>query len=163
MVSNPDQVEVEAPSEADQNDVDSTMEDVGIIVDTPRTSLATVDSRGALEESTRASTPTEICAKDVPADLDSLKPPENDGDADDVPMKDCGLRKGSPARAADEYGNLKIVSWPLNSVIDPGSSPWEAGKSKEEFVEFVDYGSDRRKLEELLQTDDPDAPNLYKP
>lgn len=159
MVSNPDQVEVEAPSEADQNDVDSTMEDVGIIVDTPRTSPATVNSRGALEESTRASTPTEICAKDVPADLDSLKPPENDGDAEDVTMKDFGLRKGSP----DECGNLKIVSWPLNPVIDPGSSPWEAGKSKEEFVEFVDYGSDRRKLEELLQTDDPDAPNLYKP
>ena len=158
MVSKPDQVEVEAPSEADQNDVDSAMEDVGIIVDTPRTSLATVDSRGALEESTRASTPTEIYAKDVPADIHSLKPPENDGDADDVTMKDCGLRKGSPARAADEYG--KIVSWPLNPVIDPGSSPWEVGKSKEE---FVDYGSDHRKLEELLQTDDPDAPNLYKP
>lgn len=151
MVSKPDQVEVEAPSEADQNDVDSTMEDVGIIVDTPRTSLATVDSRGALEESTRASTPTEICAKDVPAHIHSLKPPENDGDADDVTMKDC---------TADEYGNLKIVSWPLNPVIDPGSSPWEAGKSKEE---FVDYGSDHRKLEELLQTDDPDALNLYKP
>ena len=160
MVSQPDPVEVEAPSEADQNDVDSTMEDVGIIVDTPRTSVATVDSRDALEESTRASTPTEICAKDVPADIHPFKPLDNEGDADDVTMKDCGLRKGAPARAADEYGNLKIVSWPLNPVIDPGSSPWEAGKSKEE---FVDYGSDHRKLEELLQTDDPDAPNLYKP
>ena len=158
-MSQPDQVEVEAPSEADQNDVDSTMEDVGIIFDTPRTSLATVDSRGALEESTRASTPTEIYAKDVPADIHSPKPPANDGDADDVTMKDCGLGKGTPARAADEYSNLKIVSWPLNPVIDPGSSPWEAGKSKEEFVH---YGSDHQKLEELLQTDDPDAP-VYKP
>lgn len=160
MVSQSDQIEVEPRKIADPNDVDSTMEDVGFIVDTPRTSLATVDSRDALEESTRASTPTEISAKDVPTDIHSFKPPENDGNADDVTMKDCGPRRDSPAPAVDEYGNLKIVSWPLRPFIDPGSSPWEARKSKED---FVDYASDPQKLEELFQKDDPDSPNLYKP
>lgn len=52
------------------------------------------------------------------------------------------------------------MSWPSSTVIDPGSSPWKAGETKEE---PMDYVSDPKKLEELLRVNDPESPDLYKP
>ena len=151
-----DQLEVEARVKADPNDEDSIMEDVGIIVDTPRTSIAMSDSQDASEESTRASTPTESRAQGAPADTYPLKPSDNDDIADDVTTRDLGHNMKSPTRVGDS----KAFPWPSSAVIDPGSS---TGKSEKVEEEFVDYDTDAQKLEELLQIGDPDPHNLYKP
>lgn len=140
------------------------MEDADV-ADTPRTmSLAPSDSQGASEESTRASTPTENRAEDAAADVNFLDPFGKDGVADDVAddvtMKDVGVEKKSPADTANELGNLKVVSWPSSTVIDPGSSP---GKPRRTEHETVDYASDPQKLEELLRVNDGNSPNVYKP
>lgn len=156
----PDQSEVEARIEADPNDEDSAMEDVGNPVNTPRTSIAMSDSQDASEESTRASTPTENRAEDAPADIYTPKSLDYDDDDDDVTMRDPGPKIRSTTTAAKEVGTKKVVSWPSNAVIDPGSSPGQLGKIKEE---FVDYDPDPHELEELFQTGDPDRPSLYKP
>lgn len=156
-MSRPDQIEVESDIEADSNEEDSTMEDVEISTNTPgTTSLAPSDSQGASEESTRASTPTENRAEDVPADIDSLKPFEQEDVADDVTMKDVGPRQTGPAGAADEFSSPKAV-WPSSTVIDPGSSPWKLEKTKEK---PFDYASDSQKLEELLQDNETDSPGF---
>lgn len=136
------------------------MEDVGIPVDTPRTSIAKSDLQDASENSTRACTPTENRAEDAPADIYAPQLFVNDDVADDVTMRDLGYKIRSPTTAANELGASKVVSWPSSAVIDPGSSPGRLGKIKEEFVE---YGADPHELEELFQTGDPDRPNLYKP
>ena len=157
-VSRPDQSEVESQVEADSKDEDSTMEDPEISTYTG--SLAPSDSHDASEESTRASTPTESRADNTPAEVDSLKPFEQEDVADDVTMKDVGPRQSEPAGAADEVRNPKVMSWPSSTVIDPGSSPWKAEKTKEE---IVDYGSDPQKLEELLRIHETDSPEIHKP
>lgn len=160
-MSQPDQTEVGSRTEANSNDEDSTMEDVGMVADTPRTmSFAPSESQDASEESTRASTPTENRADDVPADIDSFKPFEHDNVADDITMKDVGPEENIPGGAGGNLDNPKVVSWPSSTVIDPGSSPWKARKTKEG---PVDYASDPQKLEELLRLSDPDLPDLYKP
>ena len=157
-MSRPDQIEVESQIEAESNEEDSTMEDVENGTNTPRTiSVAPSDSQGASEESTRASTPTENCAEDVPADIDSLKPFEQEDVADDVTMKDAGPRQNGPAGAADE---LRVVSWPSSTVIDPGSSPWMVEQTREK---PFDYVSDPQKVEELLRDNETDSPDFYKP
>ncbi len=153
-----DQSEAESRTEVDSNDEDSTMEDV---VTTPRTTRsAPSDSQDASEPSTRASTPTENRAESVPNDCDSLKPFEQDERADDVTMKDVCLREDGPAGTAEDFSNPKVVSWHSSTVIDPDSSPWKAGKTKEE---PVDYVSNPRKPEGLLRFHDPEAPDLHSP
>ena len=155
-----DQIEINAQTRADFSDEDSAMEDVGTIADTPRTmSFAPSDSQDASEESTRASTPTENRTEDAPAVPDSLKPFEQDDVADDITMKDAGPEKNSPAGAADGFDNTKVLSWPSSTIIDPDSSPWKVGKTKDEPVV---YASDPQKFEELLRLNDPDCPDLYK-
>lgn len=146
--------------EADPNDEDSNMEDVAILVDTPRTSIAMSDSQDASEESTRPFTPTENRAEDPPSYIYTPKPLDCDDVADDVTMRDLRPKIRSTATAANKLGTTKVVSWPPNAVIDPGSSPGQLGKIKEE---FVDFDADPHELEELFQTGDPDRPNLYKP
>ena len=137
------------------------MEDVGGVAGTPRTvSLARSDSQDALEASTRASTLTENRAEHLPTDIDFLKPSKQDDTADDVTMKDVSPDKDSPAGAADEFANQKVVPWPSTTVIDPGSLLWKAGKTK---GDPVDDGSDTQNTEELLRLNHPDSPDLYKP
>lgn len=133
-VPQPGQIAVEPQTEADSKDEDSTMEDVVTIPETP---LAPSDSRDPSEDSTRASTPTDNRAGDLPSQIDSSKPFEQDDVTDDVTMKDVHLEKDSPAAGTDELANLKVVSWPSSTVIDPGSSPWGAGKAKEETVDYA--------------------------
>lgn len=160
-VSRPDQNEVESQVEADSNDEDSTMEDAENGTNTPQTmSVAPFDSRNASEESTRASTPIENCDEDVPADIDSLKPFEQEDVADDVTMKDVGPGQNGPAGAADEFSKPTVVSWPSSTVIDPGSSPWKVEKTKEKPFDSV---SDPQKLEGLLRDNETDSPDFYKP
>lgn len=155
-----DHVEVESQTGADSNDEDSTTEEMEIIADTPRTmSFAPSYSQGASDESTRASTPTENCAEDVPADMKNQKPLKQEDIADDVTMKDVSGDRKPPAGAADELGNLKVVSWPSGTVIDPGSSPWKEGKTKEATVDIV---SDPQKLGNLLRLNDPNSPEFYE-
>lgn len=154
----PDQSEVESQAEADSKYEDSAMEDAEISIYTG--SLAPSDSQDASEESTRASTPTENRVDSAPAEIDSLKTFEPGDVADDVTMKDVGPRQNEPAGATDEFRNPKVVSWPSSTVIDPGSSPWKAEKTKEE---IVDYGSDSQKLEELLRVHETDSPKIHKP
>ena len=125
------------------------MEDVVINIETPQTSLAATDSQCHSEESTRASTPTENGAEDIPANSFALKPPENDDAADDVTMKDLGLKTSSPTNAPGNFAS-NVATWPSSAVIDPGSSPGEAGKLRKE---SVDYGADPPDVEELSQTD----------
>ena len=158
-----DQIESEYQTEGDFNEDDSNMEDAGVadVAETPQTmSLAPSDSQDASGESTRASTPTENRAEDAAADIRILNPFEKDETPDDVTMKDIGNEKKSPAGAADDFGNLRVLSWPSSTVIDPGSSPWKAGTPKSE---PMDYASDPQKAEDLLRANDPDSPLFYKP
>ena len=146
-----DQIDVESRLEADLNDEDSIMEDAPINADTSRTSLAASDSQCHSEESTRASTPTENRAENVPVDNFARRLLEHENVADDVTMKDIGQRVRSPTSAPDDFGTSKVVSWPPNAVIDPGSSPGKAGQSK---CEPVDYAAGPQSFEELAQTDE---------
>ena len=153
-----DQSEVESRAEVDSNDEDSAMEDV---VTTPRTiSLTPSDTQDPSEPSTRASTPTENRAEYVPNDNDSFKPWEQDERAEDVTMKDFGPRKVGSSGTAEDFGNPKVVSWPSSTVIDPGSSPWKAGKTEEEPVGYV---SNPQKLEGPLRVYDLEAPDSHSP
>lgn len=140
------------------------MEDVGIITGTPgTTSVARSDSQVVSEESTRASTPTEIRIEDVPADIGSLKPFEQEDVADDVTMRDIKPEKKSSAGTTDDFRNPNVVSWPSSTVINSGALralPWKARKTEQE---PVDYASDPQKLEELFRLNDSDSPDLYKP
>lgn len=152
-MSRPDQIEVASQAEADSKDQDSTMDDVEISTYTPS------DSQDPSEESTLASTLAENRAENAPAEIDSLKPFEQEDVADDVTMKDVGPRQNEPAGAGDRFSDPKVVSWPSSTVIDPGSSPWKAEKTNEE---IVDYGSDPQKLEELLRIHETDSPENSK-
>lgn len=140
--------------EADPNDEDSFMEDAKINADTPQTSLAASDSQFPSEESTRASTPTDSRAEDVPINNLAFKPLEHgdvaDDVADDVTMKDVDQKARSPKKAPDGLGTSQVVSWPSNVVIDPGSSPGKAGQSK---LEPVDYDDGPQSLENLYSPD----------
>ena len=137
------------------------MEDGGIITDASRDiSVAHSDSRNASEESTRASTPTEIRIEDAPADIGSLKPLEQEDVSDDVTMRDTKPEKKLMAGTTDELRNPEVVSWPSSTVIDPGTWPWKARKTGQE---PVDYASDPQKLEELFRLNESDSPDLYKP
>ena len=129
------------------------MEDVETTVGTGTTSRAASYSQAVSEESTRASTPTEVRAGDISAD--SLTRPllQNDDDADDVTMKDTNQTKSSPTGVRDDLSNSKVVSWPSATVIDPGSSPWMEKKPQEEFVDY----------ENPPAFYDPDEIRLYKP
>lgn len=75
-------------------------------------------------------------------------------------MKDIGSRRNEPACAVNEFRNPKVVSWPSKTVIDPGSSPWKAGKTNKE---VLDYASDPEKPEELLRLNNPDSADFSKP
>ena len=147
--SRPDQIKVDPQVEADSVDEDSIMEDVENVVDTPQTNAS--ESQLASEESTRASTPSE---EDVPPEIYTVEPSGRSDIADDVTMKDLGVKKSPPAGTTDEVGSLKVVSWPLETVIDPGSSPWKTEKPKEE---ILDFDSDPQKFEEFYGND-PDSP-----
>ena len=160
-VFRPDQIEVKPQIEADSNEEDSSMEGIEISTNTPGTvSVAPSESQEASEESTRASTPTENRAEDVPADIDSLKPFEQEDVADDVTMKDVGPRQNGPAGAADEFSDPRVVSRPSGTVIYPGSSPWRVDQSKEK---PFDYVPGPQKLEELPSNNETDSPDLYQP
>lgn len=160
-MSQPDQIGVEPQTEAESNYQDSTMEDVGTIAETPRTmSLAPSDSQEPSEESTRASTPTDNRAEDVSAQMNSSKHVEQEHVADDITMRDVYPEMNSAAGTADEHPNPKVVSWPSSTVIDPGSSPWRVGTTKEE---PADPASDPQKLEELFRISDSESHDLVKP
>ena len=146
--------------EADPNDQDSFMEDATINADTPQTSLAASDSQCPSEESTRAPTPTDSRAEDVPINNLAFTILEHDDVADDVTMKDVDQKVRSPTKAPDDFGTSQVVSWPPNAVIDPGSSPGKEGRSK---WEPVDYDAEPQHFEELDQTDDLYPPNVYRP
>lgn len=154
-VSQPDQIKADPQIEADSNDEDSIMDDVENVVDTPQTNAS--ESQLASEESTRASTPSEGHAEEVPPEIYTVEPSARSDIADDVTMKDLGVQKSPSAGTVDEVGNLKAFPWPSGNAIDP---PWKAGKNNEE---FVDYASDPKKLEELLHSNDLHSPDLYKP
>ena len=154
-MSRPDQMGVESRMKADSHDEDSIMEDVTISADTPQTSLAASDSQCPSEESTRASTPTDSRAEDVPINNLVFKPLEHDDVADDVTMKDVDQKVRSPTKAPDDFGTSQVVSWPSNAVIDPGSSP---GKARQSEWESVDYDAGPQDFEEHLF-----SPNLYRP
>ena len=148
MVIQPDQTEVEDQTEASINDEDSIMEDVANSVVTRTTSIAPSYSQAASDESTRASTPTEIRAGDTTDDHLAHSLFQNDNDADDVTMKDPNQKQDLQAGVRDKFDNSKVESWP--------SSPWKAQKPQEE---SMDYDNP----EDLFNTNDPDAPRLYKP
>ena len=159
-MSRPDQIGVESRMKADPNEEDSIMEEVTINADTPQTSLAASDSQCPSKESTRASTPTDNRAEDVPINNLVFKPLEHDDVADDVTMRDVDQKMRSPTKAPDDFGTSQPVSWPPNAVIDPGSSP---GKARQSEWEPVDYDGGPQNLEELVKTDDLFSPDLYRP
>ena len=148
MVTQPNQIEAEDRIEAGSNDEDSIMEDAENPVDTRTTSIAASYSQAASEESTRASTPTEVRAGDTTADHLAHSLFQNDNDADDVTMKDPNQKQDLRAVDRDKFGNSKVESLP--------SSPWKAQKPEEESMNYDNP-------EELFNTDDPDAHRLYKP
>lgn len=138
------------------------MEDLETARDTPGTiSFAASGSQDASGKSTRASTPTENRAKGVLTDAMSLEEPSEQDGVTDVTMGDVVPETKLPAGAANDFGNSKVLTWPSGTAIDSGPSPpWKAGRTKDE--PFSDI-SDPRKLEELLQFDEPDSPSLYRP
>ena len=147
-MSRPDQSNVESRLEAEPNDEDSVMEDATINdnPDTPQTI------------STRASTPTDSRAENVPNNDLAFKPSENDDDADDVTMKNLDQEVRSTTQAADDLGTSQPASWPPFASIDRGSTPGQAGQSK---WKPVNYEAEPQNLEELVQADDVYSTNLY--
>ncbi len=152
-MSQPDQFKIESQEEADSYDEDSIMEDVGSLDET-----AASDSQVPSEDSTRASTPTENHLEDVSANIHISQPSEKTDIADDVTTRALRLPKSSAAGTTDEFGSLKVVSWPSGTVIDPGTSPWKTKNGKEGSVDSLP--NDTIKIRELLHTDDTDSPEL---